>query len=111
MGFPDRQSQPGRRQWPWLAALALGVVLSFAFIANRTAAVEAAPRPVTPRGSLTAEEQANIQVFETWKSSVVYISTSQRVVDFWTRNVMSVPRGNGSGFVWDEQGHVVTTCM
>jgi S1-C subfamily serine protease len=38
----------------------------------------------------------------------VYISTSERVVDFWTRNVMSVPRGTGSGFVWDEQGHVVT---
>jgi S1-C subfamily serine protease len=29
-------------------------------------------------------------------------------VDFWTRNVTSVPRGTGSGFIWDEQGHVVT---
>jgi S1-C subfamily serine protease len=70
--------------------------------------VEASPRPITPRGELTAEERSNIEVFETWKSSVVFISTSNRVVDFWTRNVMSVPRGNGSGFVWDEQGHVVT---
>jgi S1-C subfamily serine protease len=70
--------------------------------------VEAAPRPVTPRGALTAEEQHNIDVFETWKGSVVYISTSDRVVDFWTRNVTSVPRGTGSGFVWDEQGHIVT---
>jgi S1-C subfamily serine protease len=71
-------------------------------------AAEAAPRAVTPRGPLTAEEQKNIDVFETWKGSVVYISTSERVVDFWTRNVMSVPRGTGSGFVWDEQGHIVT---
>ena len=47
-------------------------------------------------------------MFEAWKGSVVYISTSQRVMDFWTRNVMSVPRGTGSGFVWDEQGHIVT---
>jgi S1-C subfamily serine protease len=39
---------------------------------------------------------------------VVYISTTDRVVDFWTRNVMSVPRGTGSGFVWDDQGHIVT---
>jgi S1-C subfamily serine protease len=70
--------------------------------------VEAAPRPVTPRGELTAEERSNIDVFETWKGSVVFISTSDRVVDFWTRNVMSVPRGTGSGFVWDEQGHIVT---
>jgi S1-C subfamily serine protease len=68
----------------------------------------AAPRPVTPRGELTAEERSNIEVFESWKASVVFISTSNRVVDFWTRNVMSVPRGTGSGFVWDEEGHIVT---
>jgi S1-C subfamily serine protease len=69
---------------------------------------EAAPRPVTPRGELTAEERSNIEVFEHWKGSVVFISTRNRVVDFWTRDVMSVPRGTGSGFVWDEQGHVIT---
>src|SRR5690349_6142520 len=69
---------------------------------------EAAPRPVTPRGDLTAEEHSNIEVFETWKGSVVFITTSSRVMDFWTRDVMSVPRGTGSGFVWDEQGHIVT---
>jgi S1-C subfamily serine protease len=70
--------------------------------------IEAAPRPVTPRGALTTEERSNIDVFEAWKGSVVYISTSERVMDFWTRDVMSVPRGTGSGFVWDEQGHIVT---
>jgi S1-C subfamily serine protease len=69
---------------------------------------EAAPRPITPRGDLTAEEHSNIEVFETWKGSVVFITTSSRVMDFWTRDVMSVPRGTGSGFVWDEQGHIVT---
>jgi S1-C subfamily serine protease len=26
----------------------------------------------------------------------------------WTRNVYEIPRGTGSGFVWDEQGHIVT---
>jgi S1-C subfamily serine protease len=104
---PDRIAYRTQRQWGLILALALGGLLLFSVIANRNAA-EAAPRPVTPRGSLTTEELSNIQVFETWKSSVVFISTSQRVVDFWTRNVMSVPRGTGSGFVWDDQGHVVT---
>ena len=78
------------------------------WIAGCSQRVEAAPRPVTPRGELTAEERSNIEVFEKWKGSVVFISTSNRVVDFWTRDVMSVPRGTGSGFVWDEQGHVIT---
>ena len=78
------------------------------WITGCTQRAEAAPRPVTPRGDLTAEERSNIEVFDTWKGSVVFISTSNRVVDFWTRDVMSVPRGTGSGFVWDEQGHIVT---
>jgi S1-C subfamily serine protease len=88
-----------------LSGLLVAITLWGAGCAQR---VEASPRPVTPRGDLTAEEQSNIEVFETWKGSVVFISTSNRVVDFWTRNVLSVPRGTGSGFVWDEQGHLVT---
>ncbi len=105
----NHQSRQGRlRKWALALALCLGAAVLFALIVNTSRAVEAVPRPVTPRGSLTVEEQENIDVFEKWKSSVVYISTSQRVMDFWTRNVTSVPRGTGSGFVWDEQGHVVT---
>ncbi|QJD29292.1 S1C family serine protease [Methylococcus geothermalis] len=65
-------------------------------------------RPVTPRGELSLEEKANIELFERTKNSVVYISTLQRVVDPWTRNMFSIPRGTGSGFIWDEAGHVVT---
>jgi S1-C subfamily serine protease len=38
----------------------------------------------------------------------VYISTRERVVDYWTRDVLTVPRGTGSGFIWDDEGHVVT---
>ncbi|MCK7595254.1 S1C family serine protease [Pseudomarimonas salicorniae] len=69
---------------------------------------EATPRTVSPRGDLAADEQSTIALFEAAKDSVVFISTRQNVRDYWTRNVMSVPRGNGSGFVWDERGHVVT---
>ena len=87
-----------------LALFAFGT-LWFASCSGR---VNAAPRPITPRGELTAEERSNIDVFETWKGSVVFIATSNRVVDFWTRDVMSVPSGTGSGFVWDEQGHIIT---
>lgn len=68
----------------------------------------ASARPVAPRGELTAEERVVIDIFEKSKRSVVYISTSERVRDFWTRNVRSIPRGTGSGFVWDEQGNIIT---
>jgi S1-C subfamily serine protease len=65
-------------------------------------------RTVSPRGPLGAEEQATIELFERARDSVVFISTRARVRDIWSRNVLSVPRGTGSGFIWDENGHVVT---
>ena len=71
-------------------------------------AAQVEPRPVTSRGELGADEKATIVIFEHARASVVYISTREKVVDFWTRDVFSVPRGTGSGFVWDERGHVVT---
>ncbi len=70
--------------------------------------MSAEPRPVTARGDLAADEQATIAIFERASPSVVFITTRQRVVDLWTRNVFSVPRGTGSGFVWDDLGHIVT---
>lgn len=69
---------------------------------------ESGPRSVAPRGELGAEERATIALFEHARDSVVFISTRSRVRDAWSRNVLSVPRGTGSGFIWDTVGHVVT---
>lgn len=66
------------------------------------------PRAVTARGELAADERATIEIFDRASPSVVFISTRQRVVNPWTRNIASVPRGNGSGLIWDDLGHVVT---
>jgi S1-C subfamily serine protease len=71
---------------------------------------KAEPRPVTPRGDLAASEQATIELFETASPSVVNIDT-QRVrqrLGFFGITEAEVPEGNGSGFVWSEDGHVVT---
>jgi S1-C subfamily serine protease len=67
-----------------------------------------AARPVTPRGELSPEERVVVDVFEKSKRAVVYISTAERVRDLWTRNIHSIPRGTGSGFVWDDQGNIIT---
>jgi S1-C subfamily serine protease len=69
---------------------------------------DAAPRPVTPRGELAADEKETIELFEKSRDSVVFITTSAQVQDFWSRNTFSIPRGSGSGFLWDESGNVVT---
>jgi S1-C subfamily serine protease len=81
----------------------LGAIVAAVLV---TSAVDA--RPVTPRGPPSPEERVTIDIFERAKRSVVHIATSERVRNLWTRNVYSIPRGTGSGFMWDEQGHVVT---
>src|SRR5216117_2822144 len=95
--------------------LALVIVGSFlAWQAPRwvgSPAVEEAaaqPRPVAARGDLAADEKATVELFERSKGSVVYISTTARVLDLFSRNIFTIPQGTGSGFVWDERGHIVT---
>ncbi|MFW5860090.1 MAG: S1C family serine protease [Planctomycetota bacterium] len=66
------------------------------------------PRMVTPRGELAQMERTAIELFATAKDSVVYITTSARRYDPWTRMALDVPRGSGSGFIWDDSGHIVT---
>lgn len=71
-------------------------------------AQNAQPRPITPRGDLAEDEKTMIELFNRTKNSVVYISTAKAVIDPWTRNIYNIPKGTGSGFVWDHVGHIVT---
>lgn len=69
---------------------------------------EAAPRPVVARGDLAEDERATIELFREASPSVVFITTTQLSRDWFSLNVQEIPRGTGSGFVWDRQGHIVT---
>jgi S1-C subfamily serine protease len=60
------------------------------------------------RDDLNSEEKATISLFERSAPSVAFITTSTYRYDFFSRNATEVPRGSGSGFVWDRAGHVVT---
>jgi S1-C subfamily serine protease len=72
---------------------------------------EAAPVPARPAAAapfLDEDERQTIELFEQAAPSVAFITTQVQRVDYWTRNVFEVPKGTGSGFLWDDQGHVVT---
>jgi S1-C subfamily serine protease len=88
-----------------IAILIIGYLSSFI---SKADGADAAPRFVTPRSELFSDEKATIDLFEKSRNSVVFITTSTQVQDFWSRNTFSVPRGSGSGFIWDESGHVIT---
>lgn len=69
---------------------------------------EAQPRAVTPRGPLGADELAHIELFKKASPSVVHITSLGVQRDLFSMNVQQVPRGTGTGFVWDTAGHIVT---
>ncbi len=107
----------------FLASLALGVVLGlFVSIGLQRAlspsseppqaasdpATAAAPRAMAAAPGLDAEERQTIDLFKDASRSVAFITTQVERVDYWSRNVFEVPSGSGSGFVWDDLGHVVT---
>src|SRR5439155_4205299 len=68
----------------------------------------AQPRPIAPAGDLAEDEKATISLFKQSSHSVVHITTSEIGRDYFTLNETELATGTGSGFIWDEQGHVVT---
>jgi len=68
----------------------------------------ARPRAITPRGDLAADEKTNTEIYSVAAGSVVHISTSKIQRDFFNRSPLETPEGTGSGFVWDDNGHIVT---
>ncbi|EIF51455.1 S1C family serine protease [Sulfurovum sp. AR] len=77
-------------------------------IENIWASLQSEPRSITARGSLSASEKANIEIFQQSSPSVVYITTLEDTLNLWTRDITRIPRGTGSGFIWDRQGHIIT---
>jgi S1-C subfamily serine protease len=107
-----------RRSRLWFLFSLLAGVLAGVFISaglQRAISPAPEPAPVLPgtRAAETAadvdpDERRTIELFRGASRSVAFITTRVQQVDFWTRNVFEVPSGTGSGFLWDERGHVVT---
>lgn len=98
-----------------IALLLILLVVALVFAWNRfggsflrSGPVEADPRPITARGDLAADEQANIELFERCSPSVVHITTTRLARRVYSLSVDEMPVGTGSGYVWDERGYVVT---
>ncbi|EFJ46216.1 trypsin family, partial [Volvox carteri f. nagariensis] len=57
---------------------------------------------------LTPEEQLTIEIFKRSTPSVVNVTNLAVKRDAFTMNMLEMPQGQGSGFIWDSAGHVVT---
>jgi S1-C subfamily serine protease len=91
-----------------IAAVAGAVLAAFAVPALVQSKTDASPRAITPRGPMTADEQAHIDLFKKTSASVVHITSLAQQRDLFSMNVQQVPTGTGTGFVWDDRGHIVT---
>jgi len=74
------------------------------------AAVPTVPPPVPPPppGARVDDEQNTIEVFARVAPSTVFVTQKRMVIDYFRRRAVELESGSGSGFVWDQQGHVVT---
>ncbi|HWU89540.1 MAG TPA: trypsin-like peptidase domain-containing protein [Kofleriaceae bacterium] len=77
---------------------------------TQTPVVSLEPRPIAqrPDDKLGADEQATIAVFHDFSRSVVHITSLEVQRDRMTLNATEIPQGTGSGFIWDQDGHIVT---
>ena len=57
---------------------------------------------------LTNDESNNIQVFKDASPSVVFVTNTQLRRQRFSLNVMEIPKGSGTGFIWDESGLIIT---
>ena len=69
---------------------------------------KAISRPVEARGDLAADEKNTIDIFRNAAPSVVYITSIAVRRNLFSLNVYEIPQGTGSGFIWDQQGRIVT---
>ncbi len=106
----DEQSAPrssGGGGWLILALL----VVVFALLIDRFQSDAANPnlgrRAITPRGDLSEVEKSQIEIFNESSPSVVHITTAslRRLSDF---TITESPDGTGTGFLWSEDGYIVT---
>ena len=57
---------------------------------------------------LSLEEKNTISLFSKATPSVVFITNLTNRRDVFTLDLKEIPQGAGSGFVWDDQGHIIT---
>jgi S1-C subfamily serine protease len=107
--------RPGGKSWGsavlWGLILGLGAFLGWLFWRGEKsggAPAEDTTQAVEALGSLQEEQDTAEAVYKKAAPSVVHVTRLAAVRDRFTLDLQQIPEGTGSGFLWDDQGHVVT---
>lgn len=63
---------------------------------------------ITAQAFSTDDETNSMDVFEQARPSVVFVTSKQLARDAYSFDLISIPRGSGTGFVWNDNGYIVT---
>ncbi len=111
MRIIDVQAVRPSRSRLWSRTVACGLALALsAALGWRTAVsphAELAGAPTVVRTDLGADELATVELFRRSSPAVVHIA-NVAVFASRRRDPVEIPLGTGTGFVWDDAGHVVT---
>jgi S1-C subfamily serine protease len=91
-----------------VVAAAVGLTVGRRYLPAGLTRPPAEPRTVAARGDLASDEKSTIELFRKSSPSVVHITSLAARRDFFGFNAQTIPQGTGTGFVWDEQGNIVT---
>ena len=91
-----------------LAALGFFCGLGWNALAPDVGVATRSGRLPTAAGSLNSDERATVDLFQHAAPAVVFITSLELRRNVFRFDVSQIPRGTGSGFVWDDRGHIVT---
>ncbi len=96
--------------WPMLALMGAFILLVGWYWRGRDPGLnpEAESRPVAARADLTAEEKTNVAIYERAAPGVVHVTNVAEQGSPLSLDLQRIPKGTGSGFMWDKDGHIVT---
>lgn len=101
---------PVRRSFvPSLLMLAiLGLMLWQLYGTPSRRAPDPEPRTIEPRGDYAPWEESVMDLFDIASPSVVHVRNMGQLRNRFTLETMDIQRGEGTGFIWDDAGYVVT---
>lgn len=65
-------------------------------------------KQIAPFRGFGSHESSVMELFEDAAPSVVFITTTSLSQTRWSMDLTEIPKGTGTGFMWDSDGHIVT---